>query len=53
LEDLQNKLREEQQAFSAAAAKSKYFLKEVSGTNMNIAESYNKLKLESEYRLNE
>ncbi len=31
----------------------KYFLKEVSGTNMNIAESYNKLKLESEYRLNE
>lgn len=53
LEDLQNKLREEQQAFACASAKSKQFLREISSTNINIAESYNKLKLESEYRLNE
>ena len=53
LEDLHGKLREEQQAFALASAKSKQFLREISNTNINIAESYSKLKLESEYRLNE
>jgi hypothetical protein len=52
IKELEAKIRYEQLSFSQPSNKSKQYLKEISNTNINIAESYAKLKIELLYRLN-